>query len=374
MPFKKRIQYTFSRLCRSRNLLFFVVLLCLCCSDREEQIDFTIIWENSKAKAIRFPLQWANGIAKDSAAKYIQIRLLNDTNQTPILGDYKISDAVVFEPLLPFSHGSTYTIFVRNKKKAEFSVLAADTKDAPRIIASYPQLDTVPENLLKIYIQFSHPMMESRSAGFIKLVKNRTDTLHDAFLDLQPELWNEDRTVITLWLDPGRIKRDLQPNLKLGAPLHQSEKYKFIVSKQWKDTEGRELEKDHVWSFVTGVRDSISPDVTKWTMYLPKAASKEPLLINMNESLDHFLLMESLQVTDKNGVAVKGSFSIPVNDNTASFTPAEPWNTGNYSVRIASKLEDLSGNNLNRPFERDLLKTKQPSTQTHYNKNFVIEK
>lgn len=349
-----------------------MVLLSLCC--REEQKNISIIWETDKAKAIRFPLQWAEGIAKDSAGKYIQIRLLPDTNRTAILGDYKISDAVVFEPLLPFSRGSTYAIFVKGKKLGQFSVPAADTKDAPRIIASYPQLDTVPENILKIYIQFSHPMMESRSANFIKLVKNETDTLHDAFLDLQPELWNEDRTVITVWLDPGRIKRDLQPNLKLGAPLHQSEKYKLIVSKQWKDTEGHELEKDHVWSFITSIRDSISPDPAKWKMHLPKVMSKEPLIIDINESLDHFLLMESLQVINKNGLSVKGSFNIPANDKTASFSPAEPWVAGNYSVRIASKLEDLSGNNLNRPFERDLLKSKQPSTQTHYNKNFVIEK
>jgi hypothetical protein len=372
MRFNKRIQYIFSRLCHSRNLLFFVVWLSPGC--RQEQKDITIVWENDKAKAINFPLKWTEGIAKDSVGKYIQVRLLNDTTRTAILGDYIIKDAVVFEPLLPFARGSTYAIFVKDKKLAEFPIPAVDTGDAPRIVASYPQLDTVPENLLKIYIQFSHPMMESRSANFVRLVKNGTDTLHDAFLDLQPELWNEDRTVITIWLDPGRIKRDLQPNLKLGAPLRQSEKYRLIVSKQWKDTEGRELEKEHTWSFVTTLRDSISPDVDKWKMQLPKALSKEPLLIHMNESMDHFLLMESLQVTDKNGATVKGAFSHPVKDRMASFTPDEPWMSGNYTLRIASKLEDLSGNNLNRPFERDLLKTKQPSTQTHYNKNFVIEK
>jgi hypothetical protein len=79
-------------------------------------------------------------------------------------------------------------------------------------------------------------------------------------------------------------------------------------------------------------------------------------------------------VTDKNGVTIKGAFSIPAKDKTAAFIPAEPWAAGNYTLLVASKLEDLSGNNLNRPFERDLLKTKQPSTQTHYSKNFVIEK
>ena len=77
----------------------------------------------------------------------------------------------------------------------------------------------MPENLLKIYLRFSHPMREGQSDKYISLIKNGKDTLPDVFLNLQPELWNEDRTVLTVWLDPGRIKRDLQPNLKLGNPL-----------------------------------------------------------------------------------------------------------------------------------------------------------
>jgi hypothetical protein len=372
MPFKKSIQYIFSRLCHSRNLLFFVVITGMCCT--QEQNNITITWNNDKAMAIHFPAKWAEGITKDSLGKHIRVSLANDSTVTAILGDFRISDDIVFEPLIPFSRGLTYALFVKDKKQTEFSIPFADSTNAPRIITSYPQLDTVPENLLKIYIQFSHPMIESRSANYIKLVKNGTDTLHDVFLDLQPELWNEDRSVITIWLDPGRIKRDLQPNLKLGAPLQQFVKYQLVVSKQWKDIDGRGLEKNYTWTFVTGFRDSISPDPVNWKMHLPKAASKEPLTINMNETLDHYLLMESLHVTDKNGVTIKGAFTGSHKDNTVSFTPAESWVAGNYTLQIASRLEDLSGNNLNRPFERDLLKTKQLSTQTHYNKNFLIEK
>ena len=59
---------------------------------------------------------------------------------------------------------------------------------------------------------FSQPMQEGVSAEHICLVKGEKDTLKNVFLDLQPELWNHDRTMLTLWLDPGRIKRDLQPN------------------------------------------------------------------------------------------------------------------------------------------------------------------
>ncbi|MDB5211027.1 MAG: hypothetical protein JWQ30_1854 [Sediminibacterium sp.] len=372
MPFNKSIQHIFSRLCHSRNLLFFVVMISASC--RQEQKNITIVWEKDQAKAIRFPASWAKDIAKDSFGKYIQVRLLQDTNATAILGDYKTDIDILFEPLIPFSHGLQYAIFVKDIKTGEFSVPAADSKDAPQVISSYPQQDTVPENLLKIYIRFSHPMTESRSANYIKLVKNGTDTLHDVFLDLQPELWNEDRTVITIWLDPGRIKRDLQPNLKLGAPLQAFGKYQLLVSKQWKDAVGRSLDKDYTWSFVTAGRDSLSPDPTKWKMHLPKASSKEPVVIELDEVLDHFLLMESLQITNKNGATVNGKFTVHNKDKVISFTPAEPWVAGDHTLVIASRLEDLAGNNLNRPFDRDVTKTKQPSTQTHYSKNFLIEK
>ena len=83
-------------------------------------------------------------------------------------------------------------------------------------MAIYPTQDTVPENLLKIYLQFSKPMREGQALRHIELLKNNRDTLPGVFLDLQPELWNVDRTTLTVWLDPGRIKRDLQPNGPIG--------------------------------------------------------------------------------------------------------------------------------------------------------------
>ena len=55
-------------------------------------------------------------------------------------------------------------------------------------------------------------MEEGRSTRYVVLVKEGVDTLKGTFLDLQPELWNDDATELTLWLDPGRIKLDLIPN------------------------------------------------------------------------------------------------------------------------------------------------------------------
>ena len=43
-----------------------------------------------------------------------------------------------------------------------------------------------------------------------------------------------------------------------------------------------------------------------WTIDVPQAETKEQLLINFNESLDHVLAEKTISVTDTNGNEVKG--------------------------------------------------------------------
>ena len=55
-------------------------------------------------------------------------------------------------------------------------------------------------------------MQEGHSLENILLIRNEKDTIRDAFLDLQPELWNKEGTVLTLWFDPGKDqKRSCSP-------------------------------------------------------------------------------------------------------------------------------------------------------------------
>jgi hypothetical protein len=361
-----------NRLCKSHNLLFFVLLLLFACKDSQK--DILIVWDDNKAKAISIPAKILSGISKDSIAVYVKIRKLHAHDSANILGDYRFDGGLLFEPTIPFQRGADYTVWIGNKNVAQFHIAVNDKHITAEVITIYPLLDTLPENLLKIYIQFSQPMREGESVKHVKLLKNNKDTLPDVFLDLQPELWNDDRTAVTIWLDPGRIKRDLQPNLRMGAPLHIHEQYQLVVLKQWQDAEGISMQKDFSKSFVTTVRDSLSPDPVQWKLSSPKALSKEPLTISFGKALDHFLLLETLQVTGKNGVAIKGKFESADKDRACHFIPDEIWAAGTYTLRIASKLEDLAGNNVNRPFDRDISKTKEPSTQEYYSRSFNIEK
>jgi hypothetical protein len=353
------------------NLIFFVLAFAGCRNTSTKNI--RILWENKLASGVIIPKYLVPDLPKDSLFNLLSIRLLSKDSKTRILGNITISDGdILFKPLIPFSKGSGYEIYYRSKKIGSFKIPLADAADAPVVNVIYPTTDTLPENLLKIYIRFSHQMQEGESGKYILLVNNKRDTLSDIFLDLQPELWSDDRKVLTMWLDPGRIKRDLQPNKRLGNPLKAGDSYKLVINKQWKSTEGLQLKQEYIKKFLTGPRDSVSPDPNQWKLTIPVAGTIQALSIDLLESLDYFLLQEAIHISDSDKNLVKGSSKIGNKGMTWSFIPAGNWKPGIYTVEIQSRLEDLAGNNINRPFDRDLKNKKTPGTKSLYLRNFKI--
>lgn len=237
----------------------------------------------------------------------------------------------------------------------------------------FPTTDTLPENLLKIYLQFSYPMREGESQKYISLLDEKNDTVPGVFLDLTPELWNKERTILTLWLDPGRIKRELIPNQQLGNPLQKGERYTFIISGNWRDVQGLPLQQPYSKSFIVGARDNISPDPGKWKLKIPAAQTIEPLEIHFSESLDHFLLQETIYIVDENNNSVAGKIQIRNNDSNLQFIPNNKWQPGKYSLQAQSILEDLAGNNLNKLFDRDIRVKKLNTDKSMFEKTFEIK-
>jgi len=253
-------------------------------------------------------------------------------------------------------------LYVRNEFVDEIEIQAANTT-APEIVTVYPLSDTLPENLLKFYILFSKPMQEGDELKHIHLIKDGRDTLSFVFLDL--ELWNNERTMLTLWLDPGRIKRELQPNKLLGPPLIKGSYYQLLIAKDWQDAEGILLKENRVKNFFTSARDSMSPDEKKWTINIPKAGTKEQLEIKFNEPLDHVLAERTISVADANRNEIKGKLKVNDHGDIVYFSPDSEWKKGDHSLQIESRLEDLAGNNLDRLFDVDLDQKRESLKKIH---------
>ena len=271
-----------------------------------------------------------------------------------MLGEHNILDSgIQFLPAIPLTPGLKYEVYWADKLIGELSV-PIDDDDATTVLAVYPGADTLPENLLKFYIRFSKPMQQGEALDHIRLIRNNRDTLSSVFLDLQPELWNNEGTILTLWLDPGRIKRGLQPNKLLGPPLHQDEHYKLLIEHQWQDARGVLLKQDYGKDFYTGIRDSISPDPNTWIIEEPSAGSDKSLLIYFHEPLDYVLLNNTMRIVDEKANEVKGVFHVNNDERTVIFVPEGGWKRGAYHLEIEPRLEDLAGNNLNHLFDTDL--------------------
>ena len=337
------------------------------CTEKKDAGSVSIQWEGDRAVAIIVPQQFLSTVPKDSVKELLHIRLPNAGQS--VIGDYSFKDnEVVFKPIIAFTRGLKYQLYVRNEFVDEIEIQAANTT-APEIIAVYPVLDTLPENLLKFYILFSKPMQEGDELNHIHLIKDDRDTLSSVFLDL--ELWNHERTMLTLWLDPGRIKRDLQPNKLFGPPLIKGSHYQLLIDKDWQDAEGILLKENITKNFFTSSRDSVCPDEKKWMINIPKAGTKEQLVIKFNEPLDHVLAERTISITDASGNELKGNLKVNDLGDSVYFFPNSEWKRGDYLLQIESRLEDLAGNNFDRLFDVDLDQN-QGSPKKNHKRQFEI--
>ena len=356
--------------------LFIFILFISCKSSTDRQSTLTILWEEDRPLGIVISVNPEEGVSSDSVKANIKASVVKDKNTIgpQILGEWVINEHdIVFRPLIPLTRGLKYAIHYRNLKIGEISIPTADPSERPSITGIYPTNDSLPENLLKIYVEFSKPMREGNAIDNLLLIKNETDTLHQVFLDLQTELWNNDRTRLTLWLDPGRIKRDLQPNKSLGNPLNQGNRYRFIIKSDLAAQNGISLEKNYQKAFIVFGRDTISPDPQKWTIKPPNDGTSDELKIETNESLDYVLLNNAIRIIDDANKLVNGRLKVAEHERFILFTPKSNWHRGTYSIEIEARLEDLAGNNLNHLFDRDITVAEKKKPQSIHRLSFVVK-
>jgi hypothetical protein len=352
--------------------LVFLFLLTACKENKKEQGRAEILYQDGNAHAMVIPRDMLKGSSEDSIRGSLRIYLRGQT--VPILGEIKMNEEdIVFEPIVFFTPGLTYEIKFNSELLTLLTIREVETFSLADVTAIYPSADTVPENLLKIYIQFAQSMQEGVALENIVMIKNGKDTIDNIFLDLQPELWNMERNMLTLWLDPGRIKRDLQPHQQMGIPLRQGDHYELVIKKEWRNIEGKELTAGANKDFVVGPRDSIKPDYMQWNILAPRQGTNDPLEIVLDESLDQLLLENTITIRDKTNQPLNGSIRTGKNETLLLFTPLVKWKTGDYVLEIEARLEDLAGNNLNRLFDRDITKKDDVESKQIYRRPFSIK-
>lgn len=277
----------------------------------------------------------------------------------PVAGRYElIDDRIRFTPRFPPIPEQPWRIRFTSIDSREsidtmLHVTQAEDSAPTRIVSVYPDVDTVPMNLLRAYVQFSSTMSEGEAYDRIRLLDASGEPVPDAFLVLEHELWDAERTRFTLLFDPGRIKRGLIPNEELGLPLQAGKSYTLVIDGDWNDGRNRRLAHGHAWTFHAGPPDRVSPRVDEWSVMAPPPGTRDPIRIDAGEPLDQALFERLITVLDASGARIDGTTTVTNGGSLWTFRPSDSWIAGEYTLRIGTELEDLAGNNFRHLFDVD---------------------
>jgi hypothetical protein len=276
----------------------------------------------------------------------------------PISGQRSIQgEELLFVPRYGLQQGTRYRVVIKIPGRAAVSKIfetpKADLTPTTRVEHIYPSAALLPENQLKFYIHFSAPMSRGEAYRRIHLMDEAGTAVKMPFLELEQELWDLPAQRLTLFFDPGRIKREVLPNQELGPPIEAGHNYTLVVDQEWLDADGKRLVAAARKPFAVGAADRRPLDVQSWKMTGPASASTNPLAVDFPEPLDHALMLRQLEVIDAAGNPVEGRMETERDEQRWIFTPASPWKAGAYRLRVGTNIADLAGNMIDRPFEID---------------------
>jgi hypothetical protein len=280
----------------------------------------------------------------------------------PLLGTYAVKDGVVrFQPRFPLEPGVRYRAVFgsadRPGERIETIVSLPRPPTVPTTVAHvYPSGGRLPENQLKFYLHFSAPMSRGEAYQHIRLLDARGKPIDLPFLELDQELWDAEGQRFTLFFDPGRIKRGLKPREEVGPALEEGKRYTLVIDRAWNDAEGNPLKETFRKTFDVGPPDDTQPNPKTWKLQAPPAGRLDALVVDFPKPMEHALLHRLLWITDPAGRKVSGKVVVSREEKRWSFTPARGWKAGTYHLVADTRLEDLSGNSIGRPFEVDVFR------------------
>ena len=293
----------------------------------------------------------------------------------PMAGKYEVTpDALVFRPAFPLDPGRRYGArfdparLPRPRRdeivEKTISITAPTAGPSTRVAGVWPQADMWPENLLRFYVHFSAPMSQGSAVGRVRIEDDRGQEVEGALLPLEVDLWNQDRTRVTIFFDPGRVKLGILPNRQKGRPLVRGRQYSVVVDGDWRDAAGQPLVGAFRHQFTAGPEVTSAVVPSTWTIAPPRAGTRDALVVDFPWPLDRAILRRALGVAASGASAhLGGDVEVDVGDRRWRFIPQTSWAAGAYDLVVFTFLEDPSGNAVGRPFEIDMF-TKAPSTTT----------
>ncbi len=313
----------------------------------------------------RKPVPWPRLLAAYADTGDVRV----DVELPPMVGTYRVQSGILrFEPGYPLQPGIQYRAVLHPDQlpggrsslvTATFKLPAQFSNPGTVVSRIYPSTEVLPENLLKFYVQFSGPMQRGHIYEHIHLRNASGRDVDLPFLEIDEELWNPSRTRLTLFIDPGRIKRGVRPLEEVGSALQEGQRYKLVIDSAWRDGAGSPLRETFQKEFRVGPANREAIDPTQWRIDPPKKGTRAALQLTFPKPMDHALAQRLILVADPAGRLMVGDIGLGDEERQWSFIPSQSWRGGHYQLVVQTTLEDLAGNNVGKPFEVDLLEPVQ---------------
>lgn len=217
-----------------------------------------------------------------------------------------------------------------------------------QVLRVSPLDQIVPENLLRLNVQFTAPMARGRALQHVRLVDADGEPVDHAFLNLGVELWSSDHQWLTLLFEPGRLKRGVGPNRALGAPLVAGRRYAIEVGQETRDAYGRPISERFRQWFAVGPAERRAIDPSLWTLTWRPGT----LDIAFDRVMDEQSVQRALWVQDAQGRVAR-----PTSTNRSdrvTFALHDLNESGELRLVLGARLEDAAGNTSCAPFDAAL--------------------
>jgi hypothetical protein len=214
-------------------------------------------------------------------------------------------------------------------------------------------------------------MQEMGILNHIKLTNKEGENITGVFYENQYELWDINRTKVTLIIDPGRVKTGLSANRLMGRAFVEGEEYTLTVDSLLLDFNDQQLARSFSKTFVAVKEDRTPPRVELWHYNVPKSKSKQKLVIDFNDKIDHISAQTLIRITYK-GKTVEGEILLKNQEQQSVFEPKKQWKKGTYKIEVSPSLEDIATNSMNQVFDHKVGDLKNTNRQNSII-NFTIK-
>ncbi len=209
----------------------------------------------------------------------------------------------------------------------------------------FPASDILPANVLRFYIHFLNPTDFQNPFKYIHIENENGEIISEPFVEMEEGLWSADRKRLTVLIHPGRIKRNVGPNMTIGEVFEVGKSYKLVVSQGW----GLKAKYTKSFRIMEAVRAKI--DIGKWRLTKPRSGTLQALVVETNRLLDKALSERMISIQDVDGDVIDGKFEYSSLRSRLRFTPGKPWKSALFYVYVDPRLEDVCGNTPQSAFD-----------------------